>query len=297
MKITIIGANSYIARNLIYYIKQNEQLAELYLYDRANIHKDGLENYWQMDVTEPKSFDRIHFDCDVIFLFTGMVGTLQGFDLADEFIDVNEKVLIQLLNAYRNKNSKAKIIFPSTRLVYKGNHLPLAEDAEKEFKTVYAMNKFACENYLSMYHNIFHIPYCILRIGIPYGTMVEKVDSYGTIEFFLKKASAGEEITLYGDGEQRRTFTHIEDLCKILWNVAVDATIQNEVFNVGGENASLKEVAEKIAQKYNVGLRHIPWPAKNLLIESGDTVFDAAKLEQKINCSYQYTIDKWIGDN
>ena len=59
-----------------------------------------------------------------------------------------------------------------------------------------------------MYNNMYGIPYTVFRICLPYGTLVPEASSYGTAEFFMKKATAGENITLYGDGKQRRTITY-----------------------------------------------------------------------------------------
>ena len=75
----------------------------------------------------------------------GKTGTITGFGNYEEFIDINEKALLNILNEYRNQHSSAKIIYPSTRLVYRGDDMPLKEDAVKEFKTIYAINKYACE--------------------------------------------------------------------------------------------------------------------------------------------------------
>ena len=48
-----------------------------------------------------------------------------------------------------------------------------------------------------------------------------------------------------GDGNQKRTLTSMDYLVKVLWEVANNKKIINDVFNIGGETFSLKEVAEK----------------------------------------------------
>ena len=86
----------------------------------------------------------------------------------------------------RKAKSTAKIVFPSTRLVYKGKDEPLLENDTKEFKTIYSINKYACEQYLKMYSDVFDIRYCIFRICVPYGSLLDGVSSYGTAEFFIE---------------------------------------------------------------------------------------------------------------
>ncbi len=280
MKITIIGANSYIGRNLIFEIHQRKINAELKLYDYADVQSDGENNYHKIDILDKRSVSKIDFNCDIIYMFVGKTGTLAGFDNYNEFIDINEKALLNVLKEYRNQKSSAKIIYPSTRLVYKGSVSSLGEDDEKEFKTIYAVNKYACEQYLKMFNNLYGIKYCIFRICVPYGSLLPDISSYGTIGFMLNKAKNGQNITLYGDGNARRTFTHIKDLCDILINGAISEKCLNDVYNIGGKDMSLKEIAGIIAQKYNVNIDYIDYPSEQFKIESGDTVFDDRKLQK-----------------
>ena len=287
MKVAIIGANSFIARNLILYIKQNYKNVILELYDYQNSHLDNDE-YKQVNILDNKSVNCIDFNTDIIFIFAGKTGTLNGFNEYESYIDINEKGLLNILSEFKNQSSRAKIIFPSSRLVYKGASHPLKEIDEKEFKTIYAMNKFSCENYLKMFHQMYEINYLIFRICVPYGTLIQNSSSYGTGEFMLKKAKAGEDISLYGHGEVRRTLTHMEDLCRALCQGAFTETCVNEIFNIGGENYSLDEMAKRIALKYGVSVKYTNWPEDAMKIESGDTVFDSSKFDQKFNFSYKH---------
>lgn len=291
-KVAIIGANSYIARNVCHVLLK-EYDVETMLYDCKENHVDGLENYTQINILDPESVKLIDMNCDVIFMFVGKTGSANGFEDYNLFIDINERSLLNILNEYRRQGSKAKIIFPSTRLVYKGKKGPQKEDAEKEFKTIYAINKFACEQYLVQYNNVFGVQYCIFRICIPYGTLIPNASSYGTAEFMLNKAKAGENISLYGDGSVRRTLTYMGDLCHILIDGALSDKCINDVFNVGGEDYSLKEMAELIAKKYNVGIVYVEWPEVALKIESGDTVFDDSKLKSKYRIGYTVKFSEW----
>ena len=296
MKIVVIGANSYIARNLIIKIKEKYESAELKLYGRSARQLDNIKNYTSIDVSNLEEIKTIDFDCDVVFMFIGKTGSANGFDEFDSFIDSNERTMLNVLNEYRRQKSNAKIIFPSTRLVYKGKIGPIKEDAEKEFKTIYAINKYACEQYLEQYHRVFDVQYCVFRICIPYGSLIKGASSYGTAEFMLSKARNGDNITLYGDGGVRRTLTYIGDLCNILIEGALSEHCKNDVFNIGGEDYSLKEMAIPIAEKYSVGIDYIEYPIVAEKIESGDTVFDDQKLQAVISYDYKGRYLEWIRD-
>lgn len=292
--IAIVGANSYIARNLTHYILKNRSDISLFLYDREENHKDGFHTYTSVNILDKKSLESVNTEVDALILFVGKTGTMAGFDDYETFVDVNEKGLLNVLDLLRNRNSKAKLVFPSTRLVYKGMNHPLKEDSEKEFKTIYAANKFSCENYLAMYRNAFEINYAVFRICVPYGTLIEGVSSYGTCEMFLGKALKKEEITLYGDGSVRRTLTHIEDLCEILTDGSLSPNCVNDIYNIGGEDYSLKEMADLLAKKYGINVSSIEWPKAALSIESGSTVFDSTKLEKALGYATKKKFSEWI---
>ena len=293
-KVAVLGANGYIARNLIYVLKRDYPKFELALYGREKQFVDGEGNYCTIDMTDAESVKNIDLDVDIVFMFVGRTGSANGFDEYDSFIDINERTLLNLLSEYRRQRSKARIIYPSTRLVYKGKTGAQKEDAEKEFKTVYAINKFACEQFLEQFHRVYDIQYTILRVCIPYGTLITEASSYGTAEFMLTKATKGENISLYGDGSVRRTLTYMDDLCVTMIKAAVSEYCANDVFNVGGEDYSLKEMAELIAQKYGVGVNFVPWPDVALKIESGDTVFDSSKLDALIGSYTKSRFTDWV---
>lgn len=295
MKITILGANSYIARNLTYALKKKEGIS-LFLFDMHRESADGESDYQCINILDPESVKTVDMCVDTIYMFVGKTGSANGFDDPVAFIQVNEVALLNVLNEYRRQNSEAKIVFPSTRLVYQGRKGTQKEDDEKEARTIYAANKLACERYLSMYHHAFGIRYVTARICVPYGTLIPAASSYGTAEFMLGKAEAGESITLYGDGSVRRTLTHIEDLTELLYCLGTNSMFENDVYNIGGENYSLREMAELISDSYQVGIEYIKWPELAQKIESGDTVFDDTKL-QGILGGYQYRqFSSWIKD-
>lgn len=293
-KIAVLGANGYIARNLVYVLKRDYPDFELFLYGRESDNSDNCENYKSVDMTDKNSVKNIDLSCDIVFMFVGKTGSIKGFDEYDSFIDINERTLLNLLTEYLRQGSKAKIIYPSTRLVYKGKQGPQKEEAEKEFKTIYAINKYACEQYLEQFYRVYDVQYSIFRVCIPYGTLIKDASSYGTTEFMLSKATKGDNIILYGDGSVRRTLTYMEDLCKILIEGALSNKCVNDVFNIGGEDYSLKEMANLIANKYGVSIDYIDWPDVALKIESGDTVFDDSKLQKIIKKDYNGRFRKWI---
>ena len=160
------------------------------------------------------------------------------------------------------------------------------EDSERELKSIYAVTKYAAEQYLKIYHEVYDLKYVILRICTPIGSLLNDNGSYGTFEIFKEQAKNKHKITLYGDGSQRKTFTQIEDVCK-----AMELIIDNEEpkyndYNLGGKNLSLLEIADSIAKEHNVPIEFIPWPSVNKKVDGGSVVFDSKRFDQEFGMSY-----------
>lgn len=274
-KIGVIGANGYIGKHIVSYLQRHYDV-NVDSYDI--VAECDLSNYHKVDLTDKESIKVLNLDVDYIFMFAGLTGTYNGFNEYQKFISINELGLLNLLDAIKNSEYRPKIIFPSTRLVYKGVDKFLKEDDLKECKTIYAANKLACEGYLQAYHDSFDIPYTIFRICLPYGNLLSTDYSFGTVGFFIRQAKAGKDITLYGGGNIKRTFTHMEDLCYQIIEGSFHHESNGQTYNVGGETLSLHDAAEIIAAKYGTKVTEIPWPERDLRIESSHTYFDDTKI-------------------
>lgn len=278
MKVAIIGGKGYIGKHLDYYLQQRGITSMVY-----DVQELDEPNYKKIDITNPASVAEIDLNVDYIFMFAGLTGTYAGFDKYETYNAINEIGLLNLLDAIRKSEYRPKVIFPSTRLVYKGVDKALRESDEKETKTIYAVNKIACEGLLQAYKASFDIPYAVFRICIPYGNLLSTDYSFGTVGFFIKQASAGKDITLYGGGNIKRTFTHMEDLCYQVVEGAFNPNSNGEIYNIGGETYSLREAAEIIAAKFGTNVVDVPWPERDLRIESDHTYFDDTKIRTLLN--------------
>ena len=274
-KIGVIGANGYIGKHIVSYLQRHYDV-NVDSYDIVT--ECDLPNYHKVNLTDKESIKGLNLDLDYIFMFAGLTGTYNGFNEYEKFISINELGLLNLLDAIKNSEYRPKVIFPSTRLVYKGVDKSLKEDDLKECKTIYAANKLACEGYLQAYHDSFDIPYTIFRICLPYGNLLSTDYSFGTVGFFIRQAKAGKDITLYGGGNIKRTFTHMEDLCYQIIEGSFHHESNGQTYNVGGETLSLHDAAEIIAAKYGTKVTEIPWPERDLRIESSHTYFDDTKI-------------------
>lgn len=288
-----MGANGYIGRHLAFFL--NQRGFDVFAYDiqlerNPNIPKNI--SYEMFDICD--NYEHIKLNVDYVFVFSGITGTKIGFENYRTLIEVNEIGLLNILNKIKLMKYKPKVIFPSSRLVYSGAECALSESANKDARTIYAVNKLSCEYYLAMYARCFDIKYTVYRICVPYGNLFDDDFSYGTIGFFLNKAKRGEPITLYGDGQLKRTFTHVVSICEQIASTMGVIETTNCIYNIAGETFSLKDIAQKIAAKYNTNVVYIPWKEIDLKIESGSTFFDSKAISSLCKECSNYQFEEWL---
>jgi len=294
-KALVMGANGYLGRHISQSLEHGGYV--LSTAGREANSRDGFQHYLCLDFSDADQLRQLDLDVDYIFFFAGLTGTSAGFEQYREYVKSNDIALLNLLSQHHLSGSRARIIFPSSRLVYRGQKdVFLKEDALCEPKTIYAQNKLSAEAYLRLYQNRYkNLGYSIFRICVPYGNRFDQSYPYGTIGFFLNKARKGENIPLYGDGSQRRTFTHIDDICSLILGSLDAPGILNSTFNIGGgDHCSLADAAKLVAGRFSVELEYTDWPEEDSLLESGDTMFDASKLEKITNYSYRHRLKDWL---
>lgn len=182
---------------------------------------------------------------DVVFHLAGQPGVRASW--GTEFTTYtysNIDATQRLLEASRDANGLARLVYASSSSVY-GNaeQHPTKEDVRPQPISPYGVTKLAAEHLCSLYATNFGISTVSLRYFTVYGPG-QRPDMAFTR--FANAAVRGEEITVYGSGEQTRDFTYIDDVVQA--NVLA-ATTQDvppgTVLNVaGGSHASVNEVLQ-----------------------------------------------------
>ncbi len=289
----VLGANGFLGQNLCYWlVKSNYKVLAVGRREKfagESFLPSSTVSYVKANLSVEQDVSALPLQsADAIFMMAGQTGTSQGFSAYENYVTSNEIALLHLLSVHQKQHARARIVFPSSRLVYKGQRqMFLKEESEKEAKTVYAANKIACENYLAAWANAYDTPYTILRICVPYGQLIPGDYSYGTLGFMLRQATENGVINLYGDGSSARTFSHVEDICRVMGAIAVEEKTNRETYNLGSnDNLTLLELANAISNKFNAKVKLNDWPPLDKAIESGDTIFDDKKLQNVLSYSY-----------
>lgn len=285
MKCMVLGADGYLGWHLVQGLQAGG-------HEVMALSRRGTTNR-PVDVCDAQVLSALDWQVDAVFMMAGATGTCASFANHEQFVKSNETGLLNVLECIRRSDHRPRVVFPSTRLVYKGSVQPLAETDELRPLTVYATSKIACELHLQSYSHAFDVPYTVFRIGVPYGNARGDRYSFGTLGSFIQQAVDGGCIRLYGDGSQRRTFTHVNDVCAAMMQGAVLDDFANAVFNVPGDDLSLLDAARCIAAHLGARVEPSPWPPFDLRIESGSTVFDGSKLRSRLPVFATRSMAEW----
>jgi len=163
--------------------------------------------------------------------------------------DVNVGGTLNVLEAIRQ--SGARMIFASTCEVYgQTEGEPMAEDSHLRPHSPYAASKAAADRVSYAYYRSFGLNVTIVRPGNVYGNRQKSGRGGAVIPIFANSAVEGRPLRVFGDGEQRREYVHVDDLVRAYDLVLARTDLAGEVLNVGtGETPSIQEIAEFISTK------------------------------------------------
>ena len=145
-------------------------------------------------------------------------------------------------------------VFTSSIAVYGRNQLPMVESLTPRPEDPYGISKYAVELDLAAAHEMFGLNYIIFRPHNVYGEHQNLGDTYrNVIGIFMNKIMQGMPMTVFGDGEQTRAFSYIDDVAlPIARGVEVSAAYQ-EVINIGADQPhTIRELAERVASSMSV---------------------------------------------
>ena len=114
----------------------------------------------------------------------------------------------------------------------------------------YGISKYACEMDINVAGEQHGLDWCIIRPHNVYGKKQNIWDKYrNVLGIWMYQMLHNEPMLIYGDGEQTRAFTYIDDILEPLWNAAVKKEASKEIFNLGNSKEySLNEAAELLCE-------------------------------------------------
>ena len=161
-----------------------------------------------------------------------------------------------------SKNSSVKRVFFSSSSEVYGEPVELPQNEETtplNSRVPYAVVKNVGESFFRSYYKTYGLPFTIFRFFNTYGP--NQSEDF-VIAKFLKAALKEDDITIYGDGSQTRTFCYVDDNINTCLKILEENLMMNDVINIGGaKEYKILDVAKLIIEKSNSKSKIIHLPS------------------------------------
>ena len=252
----ITGGAGYIASGIIRLLKDIE--CRIILLDRTaadfspSAGKAKLENV-AADIKDPDIWTKVLPGADFVYHLAAQTSTYAANENPLGDSEINVLPLLRILETCRSARLKPAIVFSSTVTVTGiAQKLPVDETQAGAPVTVYDLHKLAAENYLAYYAERGYVRGAALRLSNVYGPGPKSASSdRGILNMMMRKALAGEELTVYGSGEYLRDYVYIEDVASaFLLAAARMESVNGGRFIIGsGQGHTIAEAINLVADR------------------------------------------------
>lgn len=214
---------------------------------RENVHKDATLHV--VDVRDSKAIAPIIAGSEFVFHLAALPRVQYSIEYPEETNSVNVDGTLAVLKASKDAGV-TRVVYAASSSAY-GNQetLPLSEDVPPQPLSPYALQKYVGELYCRVFSEVYGLPTVSLRFFNVYGSRLDPEGAYAlVIGKFLKQKKEGTPLTITGDGEQTRDFTHVQDIVRGMILAARSEHVgKGEVINLGrGQEVSVNALAELI---------------------------------------------------
>ena len=149
------------------------------------------------------------------------------------------------------KHDVKRLVFTSTLAVYGHGEGGMFDEAFRPAPIdPYGVAKYACEMDIQIAGEQHGLDWCIIRPHNVYGIKQNIWDKYrNVLGIWMYQHMNGENTTIFGDGEQTRAFSYVDDILEPMWNAAILPQASKEIINLGGIEEHTINSANKILRE------------------------------------------------
>ena len=245
-KILVTGGAGFVGTNLVIeLLRLGHDVVSIddYSIGSEENHQKGAK-YINGDINQIEELIKNEFDC--CFHLAGLSRIQPSFEDPKETFRVNTEGTLKVLEWARKSN---------TKVIYSGS----SSKHHDPKISPYAMFKYLGEEICKLYRVTYNMNIEIVRFYNVYGPY-EIIDGKwaALIGKWRGQIREGKPLTIVGDGNQRRDFTHIIDIVDGLIKIAFSNETQSDAWELGsGKNYSINEVFEMFSQKFDVKSQYI----------------------------------------
>lgn len=247
---------------------------------------------YKYDITDYESIKPLFEGVDYVFHLAAEARIQRAIENPLETVMTNVVGTANVLEAARQ--NKVKRLVYSTTSAYYGlkNELPNVETQAEDCLNPYSVTKASGDKLAKMYYDLYGLETVVLRYFNVYGNREPVKGQYApVIGKFLDQNKNNEQLTVVGDGLQKRDFTNIADVVEAnLLASTVSLDSYGEVFNIGtGVNISIIELAEAINKENITHIEARPG-------ESRETLANIDKAKRYLNWSPKIFVNDYLSE-
>lgn len=256
MDILVTGGNGFIGSNLIKKLRREGH----YVVSIDNLSSGTKENVIlgaNYIYTDVNNIDKIDLQVDLVFHLAALSRIQPSYNNPHETFKSNVIGTEKVMEWARLRN---------TKVVYAGS----SSKHHNPYQSPYASYKYLGEEVIKTYKKVYGVNAEIARFYNVYGPNEivgdQDNDNAAVIGIWRDQINKGLPITIVGDGEQRRDFTHVDDIVDGLWRIGMKNEKHEDGWELGsGKNYSINELYEMFKAKFNCTCKYIPDQPGNYL--------------------------------
>jgi UDP-glucose 4-epimerase len=249
MKVLVTGGAGFIGSHLVEHFQGKAEVRVLdNLRSGYRRNLDGFDvEFIEGSILDADAVKRAVEGVDYVFHLAALISVPESMAKPRECVDLNVTGLLNVLEAAANAGAR-KLVLASSAAIYGNNPtVPKVETMLPEPKSPYAITKLDGEYYNAMFTTEGRLETASMRFFNVFGPRQDPNSAYAAaVPIFIRKALAGEPLTIYGDGGQTRDFIYVKDIVAALVFAATTPGITG-TFNVGyGASTTINDIARTI---------------------------------------------------
>ena len=205
------------------------------------------------DIRDYKTLKNCMHGVDYVFHLAAEARIQPAIKNPIEAVSINSLGTCTVLQCAREAGVK-KVMYSSTSSGYGLNPHPNVETQPDDCLNPYSVSKVNGEKLCKMYTDLFGLKTVIFRYFNVYGNRQPLRGQYApVIGIFLRQLASNQPLTIVGDGEQRRDFTHVDDIVNGIIKISESDEKHKDAWEIGsGINYSINELFDMFKNKFNV---------------------------------------------
>lgn len=266
MRTLVTGGAGFIGSNLVKLLRESEH--EVVVLDNySSGHRENLAGVPQVralegDVRDADAVRRATAGCEVVFHLAASVGNTRSIEHPLEDSEINILGTLQILEAARQLGVR-KVVFSSSAGIFgELKTLPIREDHPVEPDSPYGASKLGAEKLCLAYAKLYLLECVCLRYFNVYGVN-QRYDAYGNvIPIFAHRALRGQQLVIYGDGEQTRDFVNVRDVAMANYRAGLSKGVSGAFNIASGSCVTVNRLARLIGEAGDIPIEVTHGPGR-----------------------------------